>query len=35
LEARHLAEQVGTPGWIHRIDRLDAGDLEPWRLEND
>ena len=32
-DARRLAERVGMPGWIERIDRLDSGDLEPWRIE--
>jgi hypothetical protein len=32
-DARRLADQVGMPGWIERIDRLESGDLEPWRLE--
>lgn len=32
-DARQLAERVGMPGWIERIDCLEAGDLEPWRLE--
>ncbi len=31
-DARRLADQVGMPGWIGRIDRLESGDLEPWRL---
>jgi hypothetical protein len=33
--ARRLAEPVGMPGWIERLDRLESGDLEPWRLEQD
>jgi hypothetical protein len=32
-DARQLAEQVAMPGWIERIDRLESGDLEPWRLQ--
>ncbi len=34
-EARALMEQVGMPGWLERVDRLDAGDLEPWRMPGD
>ena len=30
-EARRIGEELGMPGWIERLDRLDAGDLEPWR----
>jgi hypothetical protein len=32
-DAHQLAEQVAMPGWIERIDRLESGDLEPWRLQ--
>ncbi len=31
--ARRMAEELGMPGWIERLDRLDAGDLEPWNPE--
>jgi hypothetical protein len=30
-DARRLATEVGMPGWLDRLDRLDAGDLEWWR----
>lgn len=30
-EARRVAEEIGMPGWLVRLDRLDAGDPEPWR----
>ncbi|MCJ7436778.1 MAG: hypothetical protein MUP97_03325, partial [Acidimicrobiia bacterium] len=30
-EARRVGEELGMPGWLERLDRLDSGDLEPWR----
>lgn len=30
-DAGRLMEEVGMPGWIDRLTRLDAGDLEPWK----
>jgi hypothetical protein len=34
-EARRIGEELGMPGWLERLDRLDAGDLEPWRPASD
>jgi class 3 adenylate cyclase len=31
-EARRLMTEVGMPGWLRRLDLLDSGDLEPWKL---
>ena len=31
-EARRMMTQVGMPGWLRRLDLLDSGDLQPWRL---
>lgn len=31
-EARRMMTDVGMPGWLRRLDRLDAGDLQPWKL---
>jgi len=29
--ARRVGEELGMSGWLERLDRLDAGDREPWR----
>ncbi len=31
-EARRMMTKVGMPGWLRRLDLLDSGDLEPWKL---
>ncbi|CAN5667085.1 hypothetical protein BH10ACT2_BH10ACT2_18280 [soil metagenome] len=31
-EARRMMTDVGMPGWLRRLDLLDSGDLEPWKL---
>ncbi len=31
-EARRMMTEVGMPGWLRRLDLLDSGDLEPWKL---
>ena len=31
-DARRMMTEVGMPGWLRRLDLLDSGDLEPWRL---
>jgi hypothetical protein len=33
-EARGAMTACGMPGWLARLDLLDAGDLEPWKLIN-
>ena len=30
--ARRAMTDVGMPGWLERLERLDAGDLKPWRI---
>ncbi|MBI4883062.1 MAG: AAA family ATPase [Actinobacteria bacterium] len=32
LDARRKATEVGMPGWLRRLDLLEGGDLEPWKL---
>jgi len=31
-DARRMMTEVGMPGWLRRLDLLDSGDLEPWKL---
>jgi hypothetical protein len=31
-DARSAMTECGMPGWLARLDRLDAGDLEPWKI---
>ncbi|MEQ1874646.1 MAG: AAA family ATPase [Ilumatobacteraceae bacterium] len=31
-EARRMMTEVGMTGWLRRLDLLDSGDLEPWKL---
>ncbi|MCE9623471.1 MAG: AAA family ATPase [Actinomycetia bacterium] len=31
-EARQMMTEVGMPGWLRRLDLLDSGDLQPWKL---
>ena len=31
-EARRAMTEVGMPGWLRRLDLLDSGDLQPWKL---
>ena len=30
--ARHAMTDFGMPGWLERLELLDAGDLQPWRI---
>ena len=32
VRARRAMTDVGMPGWLERLERLDAGDLKPWRI---
>ena len=31
-DARRMMTAAGMPGWLRRLDLLDSGDLEPWKL---
>ena len=31
-DARRMMIEVGMPGWLKRLDALDSGDLEPWKI---
>ena len=30
--ARRAMTDLGMPGWLERLERLEAGDLQPWRI---
>jgi len=31
-EARRAMADVGMPGWLERLDLLDSGNLQPWKI---
>ena len=31
-EARRAMTDLGMPGWLERLELLDAGDLRPWKI---
>ena len=31
-QARRVMTDIGMPGWLARLELLDAGDLQPWRI---